>query len=229
MPRRTRLFLPNMPLHVVQRGHDRQPVFVQPRDYRYYLNNLVEMKAELAIQVYGYCLMSNHVHLIIAPGEDVSSVSRFMRALAGRQTRYVNKLENRTGTLWNGRFNASLIDSDQYLLCCCRYVDLNPVRAALVAAPENYEWSSYRYRAALKQTSWLDDHPTLSVLARGKNLRGSAYREFVSNGISDNELKLIRTALRRNQLTGNEKFQAVIEERTGRRVSDRGRGRPAGK
>ena len=218
-----------MPLHVVQRGHDRQPVFVQAHDYRYYLKNIVEMKAELAIQLYAYCLMSNHVHLVVAPGQDVSSISRFMRVLAGRQTRYTNKLEGRSGTLWNGRFKASLIDSEKYLLSCCRYVDLNPVRAAIVATPEDYEWSSYRGRAGLEHTTGLDDHDTLNALGTDLNDRAAAYREFVANGISHAELMLIRTSLRRNQLTGNASFVATIEKRTGRRISQHGRGRPARK
>jgi putative transposase len=226
MPRLTRLFLPDVPLHIVQRGHDRQAVFVQPRDYQYYLDNIAEAKADLSVQLYAYCLMTNHVHLIVAPDEDVSNISKFMRIVAARQTRYVNKLENRTGTLWEGRFKASLIDSEAYLLACSRYVDLNPVRAAMVAAPQDYEWSSFRSHAAMERTNLVDDHPIFHALGRNSGARGKAYREFVSHGIVDEELDLIRIAVQRNQLTGNRQFHEAIANRTGRRVPTCGRGRP---
>ncbi|MCH8867952.1 MAG: transposase [Proteobacteria bacterium] len=118
MPRYRRLFLPHFPLHIVQRGHDRQPVFVERVDYEYYLSNLKEMKNKLSISVYAYCLMTNHVHLLIMPDQNTDNVSQLLRVLAGRQTRYVNKLEKRTGTLWEGRFKSSLVDSHSYLLAC---------------------------------------------------------------------------------------------------------------
>ncbi len=226
MPRSSRLFLPDIPLHIVQRGHDRQPVFVQKRDYEYYLDNIVEAKTDLTVRVYAYCLMTNHVHLIVSPGEDVSSISRLMRIVAGRQTRYANKLENRSGTLWEGRFKASLIDSEAYLLACCRYVDLNPVRAGMVAAPANYEWSSYRCHAAMNYSTWLDEHSVFRALGNSSSARGNVYRKYVADGISDEERQLIQTAVRRNQLTGNQKFRETVARRTGRRISSQGRGRP---
>lgn len=226
MPRPTRLFLPDTPLHIVQRGHDRQPVFIQTRDYRYYLDNLEEAKSKLDIQVYAYCLMTNHVHLIVAPGDDVSGVSKLMRIVAARQTRFANKLENRSGTLWEGRFKASLIDTDAYLLACCRYVDLNPVRANIVAAPADYRWSSYRCHTLTQESMWLDEHPTFKDLGHSAAERAKAYREFVANGVCDAELRLIRTAVRRNQLTGNKAFRDTVARRTGRRISSQGRGRP---
>ena len=146
MPRYPRLFLPDIPLHVVQRGHNKKPVFGEPADYRYYLDNLIEKKNELGIRVFGYCLMTNHVHLIVMPGKQVENISRLMRVLAARQTRRVNKRESRSGTLWEGRFKASLVDSDAYLLACYRYVDLNPVRAGIAETPEGSEFTSLRAR-----------------------------------------------------------------------------------
>jgi putative transposase len=142
MARNPRLFLPHTPLHIVQRGHDRNAVFVEQPDYAYYLENLRQAKADLNVKVFGYCLMTNHVHLLLAPDDEVDGVSRLMKIVAARQTRYVNKLEKRSGTLWEGRFKASLIDSDAYLLACYRYVDLNPVRGRLVDSPLEYRWSS---------------------------------------------------------------------------------------
>ena len=227
MSRPKRLFLPNTPLHIVQRGHDRQPVFVQRRDFEYYIANLADAKSEHSIRLYGYCLMTNHVHLLVAPGEDITGVSSFMRMLAGRQTRYINKLETRTGTLWEGRFKASLIDTEAYLLACYRYIDLNPVRAAMVGTPEEYPWSSYRCHTGLETSELLDASDIYKALGKNKATRGSAYQRYVASDISDEELSTIRTALRRNQLTGNQAFKETIEQRTGRRLSSRGRGRPS--
>jgi len=215
-----------MPLHIVQRGHDRNAVFVQQTDYVYYLENLKQVKADLHIKVFGYCLMTNHVHLLLAPGDDVSNISRLMKILAARQTRYVNKLEKRSGTLWEGRFKASLIDSDSYLLACYRYVDLNPVRARLVNTPLEYRWSSFREHAGSAPTGWLDDAPSFLDLGRTASDRRASYLEFVNQLIPESQLQLIRSAIQRNQVTGSAKFRAQITERTGRRISARAQGRP---
>lgn len=226
MPRYPRLFLPDIPLHIVQRGHDRKPVFVEPADYQYYLDNLIEMKSELDIRVFGYCLMTNHVHLIVMPGERVESVSKLIRVLAARQTRRVNKLENRSGTLWEGRFKASLIDTDAYLLACYRYVDLNPVRASMVAHPEEFPWSSYRSHADPIGEDWLDESQTYMSLGNSGHERARTYRSYVSQQVDTGELKLIRNALKRNQVTGTDQFRRELEHRIGRRLSSRSQGRP---
>jgi len=136
MPRRARIILSNTAHHIVQRGHNRQAVFIEDADYQYYLRTLREWKEELAIKVYGYCLMTNHVHLIIDPCEDRDNLGKLMKRLAGRQTRYVNYLERRSGSLWEGRYKSSPIETDTYLLACCRYVELNPVKAGMVKRTE---------------------------------------------------------------------------------------------
>lgn len=226
LPRHPRLFVPHLPLHIVQRGHDRQPVFLQPADYEFYLSNLLETKLELDIRLLAYCLMTNHVHLILVPGDDVTGISKLVRVVAARHTRLVNRREGRTGTLWEGRFKASLIDFDRYLLACYRYVDLNPVRASMVATPEQYPWSSYRQLAALAYNRHLDSHDVYEALGEDPAQRGRVYRAFVARNVCDKELALIRTALRRNQLTGDRRFRQAIERQVGRRISARGPGRP---
>ena len=226
MARYPRLFLPHMPLHIVQRGHDRNAVFVQQADYAYYLENLRQAKSDLLIKVFGYCLMTNHVHLLLAPNDDASSVSRLMKILAARQTRYVNKLEKRSGTVWEGRFKASLIDSDSYLLACYRYVDLNPVRAKIVNTPIEYRWSSFGDHVGSTPMGWLDDAPSFLALGRTMAHRRAAYLDFVQQLIPESQLQLIRSAIQRNQVTGSVKFQEQIAERTGRRISARAQGRP---
>ena len=215
-----------MPLHIVQRGHDRNAVFVQQTDYAYYLENLRQAKSDLRIKVFGYCLMTNHVHLLLAPNDDVDSVSRLMKILAARQTRYVNKLEKRSGTLWEGRFKASLIESDCYLLACYRYVDLNPVRAGIVSTPIEYRWSSFGEHVGSAPKGWLDDAPSFLALGRTMADRRAAYLDFVKQLIPESQLKLIRSAIQRNQVTGSANFRDQIAERTGRHISRRPQGRP---
>lgn len=150
MPRKARVIVTNLPHHIVQRGHNRNAVFVEHHDYQYYLESLREWKTALGIKVYAWCLMTNHVHLILDPGEDRHAIGLLMKRMAGRQTRYVNREEGRSGTLWEGRYKASAIQTDRYLLQCCRYIELNPVKAALVSRAEMYAWSSYRARVASK-------------------------------------------------------------------------------
>ncbi|MEO1246580.1 MAG: transposase [Pseudomonadota bacterium] len=215
-----------MPLHIVQRGHNRKPVFFEREDYVYYLANLAESKAKLDVRLLAYCLMTNHVHLIVSPDGDVANISELMRIVAARQTRFVNKRQERTGSLWEGRFKASLIDSDRYLLAGLRYVDLNPVRAAMVTAPEDYDWSSFRGHAALVNDPVLDTCETYQALGANAAERAQAYRRLTADAISEDELSLIRSAVQRNQLTGGARFQRTVEQRTGHRISLRGQGRP---
>jgi len=151
MPRKARIVVPKTPHHIRQRGHNRQTVFAHDEDYQYDLENLFEWKKEFDCRVYAWCLMTNHVHLIIQPGGSTEGLSQLMKRLAGRQTRYVNRLEQRTGSLWEGRFKSSPIETDTYLLACCRYIELNPVRARMVVRPEDYLWSSYRMKTGLQE------------------------------------------------------------------------------
>lgn len=199
---------------------------MQSADYEYYLENLRQAKSDLLVKVFGYCLMTNHVHLLLAPNDDVSSISRMMKILAARQTRYVNKMEKRSGTIWDGRFKASLIDTDSYLLACYRYVDLNPVRAKIVNTPIEYRWSSFREHVSSTTVGWLDDAPSFLALGQTKAHRRVAYLDFVQQIIPQSQLQLIRSAIKRNQVTGSVKFQKQIADRTGQRISTRAQGRP---
>jgi len=201
-------------------------VFISDRDYEYYLKNLESLSTELDIRVYSYCLMSNHVHLLVEPVQSGTTLSRMMKVLAARQTRYVNRLERRTGTLWEGRFKCSIVDSERYLLACMRYIDLNPVKAAMVKDPGNYRWSSYRVIVCQQALTFLSIHPQLEGLGRGGTDWRNAYEDFVAAGTADSEIELIRTAVARNQLTGSDRFRDQIARRTGRRIESRGRGRP---
>ena len=137
MPRIARVVLPGYAHHVIQRGHNRQVVFAESRDFAYYLETLAAFKNDYAVKVYAYCLMTNHVHLLLAP-QASEGLAQLMKRVAGRQTRYHNGRERRSGTLWESRYKSSPVDTDAYLLACVRYIELNPVRARIAAAPEQY-------------------------------------------------------------------------------------------
>jgi len=170
--------------------------------------------------------MTNHVHLIVDPGSEAANLSLLMKRLAGRHTRRINRLERRSGTAWNGRFKCSPIETDRYLLACYRYVDLNPVRACMVAHPADYPWSSYRAKVGLANCDWLDFDPCYFALAARLEQRQARYRRWVEGGMSDHELQFIRGAVHRNQLTGSARFILEVEQRIGKRILFRERGRP---
>jgi putative transposase len=226
MPRAARIIITDYPHHIIQRGHNRQVVFASDDDYLYYLDNLQEWKEKLNCKLYGYCMMTNHVHLIIDPGAEEQNLALLMKRVAGRQTRYVNKQEKRSGTLWEGRFKSSPISTNDYLLACCRYVELNPVRAGIVASPEAYRWSSYGAKVGLTQQGVVDFDPLYLGLSSSEKNRQDKYRDYMLGMISEEETDQIRRAIQRGQLTGANRFIDEIEEKLGKRVEFRGQGRP---
>ena len=225
MPRMARVVLANYPHHIVQRGHNRQLVFAEAADYQRYIVDLRELKEAFGIKVYAYCLMSNHVHLLLAPGDSIAGLGQFMKTLAARATRYRNKLEGRTGTLWESRYKSSIVQSDSYLLACCRYIELNPVRAGMVEDVADYPWSSYAAHV-LQNESWIDFDPCFCSLGSTPTERSQRYVEFIRQSIPGGEIKLIKEAIQRGQLTGNTRFVDEVERIAGLRIEQRGRGRP---
>ena len=227
MPRMGRIVLPNYPHHVVQRGHNRQVVFATEDDYQRYLGDLRELKDVFGVKVYAYCLMTNHVHLLLAPGDLVAGLGQLMKALAARATRYRNRLEGRNGTLWESRYKSSVVQTDIYLLACSRYIELNPVRARMTAEASDYPWSSYRERLGMDcSRDCLDTDPCFLALGRDQLERRERYESYVKQAVSLEETRLIREALQRGQLTGSSRFIDEIERITGLRIEQRGQGRP---
>jgi putative transposase len=226
MPRRARIAFANIPHHVVQRGHCGKDVFLSDFDRTDYLATLAECRESLRLRLFAYCLMSNHVHLIVDPGDDPRNISALMKRLAGRHARRLNLRNSWSGSLWESRFKCSPIETDRYLLTCGRYVDLNPVRAGIVTTPAEYKWSSYRARAGVASCAWLDPDPAIDALADTESRQQFRYRELVEEAIDEEDLALIRGALRRNQLTGTRDFVSKIEREQGTLVQHRSRGRP---
>ena len=226
MSRESRIILSNCPHHIIQRGHNRQVVFATDNDYLYYLNNLKKWKQELGCKVFSYCLMTNHVHLIVDPGERTENIGLLMKRIAGRQTRYINKLEQRSGSLWEGRYKSSPISGEKYLLACCRYIELNPLRAGIIENPSAYRWSSCPTKTGKARQPWLDFDEFYLALGQTDKERAREYKLWLEESIPDREWELIREAAQRGQLTGDKKFEQQIFKQTGRRIKLRGPGRP---
>ncbi|MHC4141001.1 MAG: transposase [Planctomycetota bacterium] len=226
MPRAARIVLPNCPHHIVHRGHNRSVVFAEAPDFLFYLKTLSEWKAKLGLKIYAYCCMTNHVHLVVNPGDVPANLALLMKHLAGRYTQYVNRIEQRTGTVWEGRFKSSPVDTDEYLLRCCRYVELNPERAGIVTSPHQYQWSSYIEKIGRRQRFLVDEDQCYRDLGCTRREREVAYREWVMSSVPEGEWDLVRAAAQRGQPTGNQRFVDEVERRLGRRIELRGRGRP---
>jgi len=225
VPRKPRFTLPGVPQHVIQRGNNREPCFFVEEDYNRYLTDLSETAVRHACAIHAYCLMTNHVHLLMTPMRE-HSISQTMQALGRRYVYYVNKTYRRTGTLWEGRYKASLIDSEAYLLSCMRYIELNPVRANMVEHPGEYRWSSYTANAQGEFTSVLTPHPLYLALDPDSPAREHAYRELFRYHLDTDTLHEIRKALNHELVLGRSYFKEKIERMTSRQTELGQPGRP---
>lgn len=214
MPRAPRSFLPGIPVHLIQRGNDRGACFFCERDFIVYLDKLGEYSRKFGVAIHGYVLMTNHVHLLLTPPAP-SSPSALLQALGRYYVRYINSAYRRTGTLWEGRFKASLVDSDAYFLTVSRYVELNPVRAGLVKHPADYPWSSYRMNALGKNIALLTPHPLYLSLGHDAHDRQRAYRALFDHHIPDLTLNAIRTAANSAWVLGEVAFKRQVEKQLG--------------
>ena len=225
MARLGRYFLPDQPLHVIQRGIDRRAVFFRPDDYARYRAWLIEAADEYGCAVHAYVLMTNHVHLLVTPS-DAESLPRTMQSLGRRYVRYINGTHRRTGTMWEGRYRAAPIDSDAYFLDCCRYIELNPVRARSVAHPRDYKWSSYRAHIGGEKDPLVSDHPLYRALGRSAAERQKAYREMFRAKLSAEFIEALRAATNGGWALGPERFKRKIAKLAGRRATKLPLGRP---
>ena len=225
MPRRARIHLDGIPLHIVQRGHNREPCFFAEDDYSTYMHWLNQALAETECALHAYVLMTNHVHLLLTP-KKAAAVPRLLMSLGRRYVQYVNRSYKRTGTLWVSRYKSSVVQADNYLLTCQRYIELNPVRAAMVEDPAHYRWTSYRSNGLGQLDARLTPHPVYLALGRDDKTRHAAYRDLFRTQLDRAAIDDIRLALNQSQPLGNTKFLARIEKVTGIRREARPRGRP---
>ena len=214
MPRRKRYCPVGLPLHVVQRGNNRQVCFTSDNDMAAFANWLREGAEKYSIAVHAWVFMTNHVHLLLTPGTD-HAVSKCMQFLGRYYVRYFNYRYGRTGTLFEGRFRSSIIQTNRYLLACYRYIELNPVRAGLVQDPADYVWSSYRSNALGQSAKMWSPHQEYLDLGTSKPQRLKAYQQLFSNELGTEQITNIRNTLNTGLALGNDRFRAEVERLTG--------------
>ncbi len=220
MARLPRLDLPGIPQHVLQRGNNRLPCFLGDEDRAHYRQLLHEAVLATGCQLHAYVLMDNHVHLLVTPPE-AGALGRTMQKLGRKYVGLFNARHGRTGTLWEGRYKACLVDGAEYLLRCVRYIDLNPVRARMTDDPSTFAWSSFPGLCGLREDPLLTLHPVQ------RNLGTEAYRTALAEAINDEDLAAIRTYLQQQRAYGRNDFRAMVEAKTKRVASVRPAHRPA--
>ena len=223
MARLPRFVLPGQPQHVIQRGNNRQGIFCAEDDYRFYLEKLQLAAQKHDCQLHAYVLMTNHVHLLVTP-EREEAIGKMMQMLGRYYIQHYNYRYRRTGTLWEGRYKATLIDSERYLLTCMRYIELNPVRAGMVAHPAAYPWSSYRYNALGHVDKLLVPHQEYRRLGKAQEERRSFYRQLFRIRIAEKTLDEIRRSTNKAWVLGDERFKHRMEKQLERRVVPLARG-----
>ena len=225
MARPPRVELPGVPLHVVQRGNNRLPCFLDDDDRQWYLQCLLQALRRFEVRLHAYVLMGNHVHLLLTPGV-AGALSRMMHAFGRNYAGLFNGRHGRKGTLWEGRYKACLVDSGRYFLACSCYIELNPVRAWMAAGPGEYPWSSYASNALGKASALITPHACYVALGSEPTLRASAYRTLFSESMPDALLQKIRMHLRQEKALGTDGFRAWVTARTGKFAEVRPVGRP---
>ena len=225
MPRKPRFYLPNFPVHIIQRGHSREPVFFEPDDYSAYLSWLQEAAERYGVEIHAYVLMANHIHILATP-DSKNSISLMMQYVGRHYVPYINYTYGTSGTIWEGRYKASMIHDEEYLLACMRYIELNPVRANMVKSPGTYRWSSYRANAQGRVNQFIQPHPLYLALGRTKQRRLDAYKALFKSRLDDDTLTDIRASLQTGTPLGNDNFRKKIEAKLKCKVGYARRGRP---
>jgi putative transposase len=218
MARLARFVLPGHPQHVIVRGNNRAPIFNADGDYRFYLDKLQDAARKHQCDIHAYVLMTNHVHLLVTPRTE-GGISKMIQMLGRYYVQYFNYTYRRSGTLWEGRYKASLVDSEAYALTCYRYIELNPVRAAMVGHPAEYPWSSYRGNALGENDALLAPHPLFLALGGSADGRQAAYRALFEAHFDEKTLEEVRASINKAWVLGSEHFREKIATQLNRRAS----------
>ena len=227
MARRKRLAYVGIPQHVIQRGNNKSVCFSAPQDFAVYAQWLAYYAEHYAVSIHAWVFMSNHVHLLCTPMKERLAVSKLMQSIGRRYVAYFNKKYGRTGTLWEGRFKSTLVDSPSYLLTLYRYIELNPVRANMVRDPSEYKWSSYHTNAMGNPSSIIDRHPLYLALGDNADERQRQYRKMFEQALERKVLNEIRSRTQKEVVLGSETFRQQIADLVGYRLKTENRGRPA--
>ena len=227
MARLSRVCPIGIPQHVIQRGNNRQVCFASEQDFAAYAGWLKDFSKKFQVDIHAWVLMTNHVHLLCTPRAD-NAVSHMMQSLGRNYVRYFNFSYKRTGTLWEDRFKACLVQEENYLMQLYRYIELNPVRAGIVAQPSDYAWSSYPINALGTISELCTPHPLYLALGCEPIGRQSSYRELFKYQVEGKLLEDIRLATNIGMVLGSGRFEAEVENLTGRRMPAKKMGRPVG-
>ncbi|MCL1961541.1 MAG: transposase [Desulfovibrionaceae bacterium] len=225
MARLPRLTVPGYPHHVIQRGNNRQPIALDDADRARLLEGIRAQAAAARVAVHAYVLMSNHLHLLLTP-QTGEGVPKMMQALGRGYVRQFNKRHARSGTLFEGRYRSTLIEAERHLLACMVYIDLNPVRAGMVARPEDHPWSSHRHYAGFSGDDWLTPHSLYWALGNTPFARQAAYADLVRAGLGEQQCCEIGKAAHSGWALGSADFVADLQTRTKRRLTLSAGGRP---
>jgi putative transposase len=228
MARLPRYVIPGQPQHIIQCGNNRQVIFAADADYQYFRDALVEASDKHGLAVHAYVWMTNHIHLLATPAK-ADSISKVFQSVGRKYVQYFNFTYKRSGTLWEGRYRATVVDSERYLLTVMRYIELNPVRADMVAHPREYRWSSYGRNAhgeTGQNVDWLAAHREYRRLGRSPEQRQAAYRQLFRAAVAKDDLQAIRDCTHKGWALGSTRFSEKIEALTQRRTVSKGVGRP---
>ena len=225
MPRRSRIIVPDVPLHIIQRGNNRQSCFFADEDYLLYLDWLGQYATDAGCSIHAFVLMTNHVHLLLT-AEKAESPGNLMKHLGQRYVQYINRTYKRSGTLWEGRYRSCIVQKQRYLLQCMQYIEMNPVRAEMVKHPADYRWSSFRANGQGEESALITHHSLYQSLGFTNMQRQRAYSELFGHAMDPGEIDKIRKATNGNFVLGNNRFEKEIGEMLGRRVSPGKAGRP---
>ena len=217
--------LPGIPVHVIQRGNNRQRCFYEPQDRGFYLFHLGRTLAKAGCALHAYCLMTNHVHLLLT-ANSADGCAALMKHLGQLHTQYVNRTYGRTGSLWEGRFRSCLVQAEDYVLACYRYIEMNPVRANLAAHPGDYPWSSYAANAEGACDGLITPHDEYRRLSPSDSDRTGHYRELINQTLDPRLIKEIRAATNGNFALGEAPFRRHVSLLAGRRAERGLPGRP---
>ncbi len=228
MARLPRYIITGQPQHIIQRGNNRQAIFASDEDYLFFRDSLIEASVKHDLAIHAYVWMTNHIHLLATPGA-ADSISKVFQSVGRKYVQYFNFKQKRSGTLWEGRYRATVVDSERYLLTVMRYIELNPVRAGMVGHPRDYAWSSYARNAGGetgKNEDWLMPQREYLRLGRTVQARQEAYRQLFRAAVSKDDLTAIRDSTHKGWALGSERFIKKIEGLSQRRATSKGVGRP---
>jgi putative transposase len=225
MARQPRLSLAGHPHHIIQRGNNRQVIFMDVADRQFFLDLLEEHSKQFVVAIHSYVLMDNHVHILATPST-AEALPGMMQALGRRYVRYFNDRHHRTGTLWDGRYKSTLVQSESYLLSCMAYLDLNPVRAGLVAHAADYAWSSYGHYTGQRMDKLITPHPLAWELGNTPFAREAAYASLVQGGLVPIQQAAITDSVLHGWALGDAAFVVNLQKKTPRRLVKGQAGRP---